>query len=419
MIFAFSSFLGLVGRVLLGLVTAQGIALLGSLLVARIYVPTEFGLYSTWQAAVMMVALAITGRYEAAIVVVAEGVRRRQATQATLALVMGLGLLLALLAGLLLPFVALPQRIVTWYVFLAIAASILAACIQIFQSWAAAEGRYDELSRFRVAQAVGIVVAQVTAGLISPTAPGLMMGFILGQGVGLVWTLRWHMWSSLCVGFHGMRWLRAAAFYRRHYRFPVYSLPADLINLTAWQIPLFVISSRFGLEAAGLYAMAVRILGGPISLLSAAVLDVFKKTAAASYRDTGSCRADYFRALMILLPIGGMFWVSVQLLAEFFFGFAFGSSWMGAGTVAIWLAPMFALKFAASPLGFVLYIAGRQQVDLLWQVGLLVLTAMALFGLPSFESAVRAFALGYAGLYVVYLVLSYRYSQDSSHVEKF
>lgn len=416
---AFSSFLALVGRVLLGLATAQGIALLGSLLVARLYVPAEFGLYSTWQAAVMMVALAITGRYEAAIVVVAEGARRQQATQASLALAMGLGLLLALLGSLLLPFVALPQRIVAWHVFLAIAASILAACIQIFQSWAAAEGHYGELSRFRVAQAVGIVAAQVTAGLISPTAPGLMVGFILGQGLGLAWSLRRHVRSGLRAGSHCMRWQRMAAFYRRHYRFPVYSLPADLINLTAWQIPLFVISSRFGLEAAGLYAMAVRILGGPISLLSAAVLDVFKKTAASSYRDTGSCRADYFRALMILLPIGGMFWVVVQFFAEFFFGFAFGLGWVGAGTVAIWLAPMFALKFAGSPLGFVLYIAGRQQVDLLWQMSLLVVTAIALFGLPSFESAVRTFALGYAGLYVVYLMLSYRYSQNSSYAEKF
>jgi len=412
----FAVFLRLVGRVLLGMVTAQGIALLGSLLVARIYIPSQFGLYSTWQATVMMVALAITGRYEAAIVVVPGGACRRQAILSSLTLVGCMGVLLLLLAGLMLPFISLPSSIMGQHVLLAITASVLAASIQIFQSWATAEAQYDELSYFRIAQATGIVVAQVAGGLVSPTAPSLMTGFILGQMIGLAWALRAYRLSDLRAWCRSMRWVRIAAFYRRHYRFPVYSLPADLMNLTAWQIPLFVISSRFGLEAAGLYAMALRILGGPISLLSAAVLDVFKKSAASSYREVGSCRAEYIRTLMILLPIGGAFWIAVQLFSEFFFGFAFGAEWMRAGTVAIWLAPMFALKFAASPLGFVLYIAGCQLVDLLWQVSLLVATSVALTVPTSFESAVRTYALGYAGLYVVYLMLSYHFSRGSAHV---
>jgi hypothetical protein len=75
------------------------------------------------------------------------------------------------------------------------------------------------------------------------------------------------------------------------------------------------------------------------------------------------------------------------------------------------MAPYYFLNFVASPLSYVLYISGAQKADLLWQCALFVMTATA-FLLPlTLEQSLWAYALGYFSLYIVYLMLSYRFSQ--------
>jgi O-antigen/teichoic acid export membrane protein len=90
---------------------------------------------------------------------------------------------------------------------------------------------------------------------------------------------------------------------------------------------------------------------------------------------------------------------------------AFGEPWRQAGVIAIWLMPMFALRFVASPLSYVFYIAGKQQVDLVWQCALLAMTLASFMLTSSFEGYVKLYAAGYSLLYVIYALLSYHYSK--------
>ncbi|EJO93851.1 polysaccharide biosynthesis protein [Ectopseudomonas mendocina DLHK] len=71
---------------------------------------------------------------------------------------------------------------------------------------------------------------------------------------------------------------------------------------------------------------------------------------------------------------------------------------------------MFALRFIASPLSYMVYIAGKQHLDLLWQVGLLVMTLVCLGVVQGHQSALIVYSFGYAALYLVYLAMSYRFS---------
>ena len=112
--------------------------------------------------------------------------------------------------------------------------------------------------------------------------------------------------------------------------------------------------------------------------------------------------------------LGGLLALGVMLVAEPLFAWAFGETWRQAGVIAVWLMPMFALRFVASPLSYVFYIAGGQRVDLVWQCGLLAMTLFVFLAGFDFESTVKAYAAGYAGMYVVYLFLSYRYSKGVS-----
>lgn len=159
--------------------------------------------------------------------------------------------------------------------------------------------------------------------------------------------------------------------------------------------------------------MAIRVLGAPVGMLGNAVLDVFKRKASGSFRENGNCTADFLKVLRILAVLGVLFALAGAFLAQELFVLAYGETWRRAGEVATWLLPLFALRFVASPLSYVFYLAKGQSVDLLWQCALLTMTVVALVWGADFESAVTGYAIGYSALYVVYLYLAYRFSKGT------
>ena len=405
-----NSFFSSTKTVLLGMAAAQSIPLLGSLLITRLYAPAEFGVFSAWLGMVLMAAVIVTGRLEVALAVEPDGEPRRFAMVATLTTIaIGSGVLgvLSLVAYRVVPaFNAVTPGLVLMF----LPATLLVAALQTWQSWAAAEGKYRDLSSIRIAQALAVTAIQIIVGGFAPYAVGLAFGHILGALIGV------------CVAAYFMPvepfrqpgrpfWPSIKAFWKAHRRFPLLALPADTINAASGQLPLLVIASKFGPEAAGLFALTFRVMGAPIGLLGAAVLDVFKRTAATSYRDKGNCRDEYLRTLRVLGAAAIAFAIGVMFVAEPLFVVAFGEPWRQAGTIATWLMPMFALKFVASPLSYVFYVASKQHVDLGWQVALLFMTLGTLYLSTDNQTAIQSYSVGYSLFYIIYLALSWHYSK--------
>jgi O-antigen/teichoic acid export membrane protein len=189
------------------------------------------------------------------------------------------------------------------------------------------------------------------------------------------------------------------------------ALPADLVNTVAAQMPLLIVANRFGADDAGLLALTLRIVGAPIGLLGASVLDVFRRRSASSYALRGECQKEYIDTLRILSFGSALVMIFLLLVAEPTFALAFGENWRKSGTFATWLMPMFALRFVASPLSYMFYVANKQHLDLMWQLALFVTTLASLW-LPSRpEMAIKSYGMGYAFLYCVYLAMSYSLSK--------
>ncbi len=408
-----AKFWGSVGSVLSGMAVAQAIPLVGSLVLARLYAPSEFGVFSAWLGLVALAAVIVTGRLEVALPLEEDGDPRKFAALATLAtVVLGSGSLGIVAAGayLLVPALLGPAPAL---VAVFAPAVLFAASAQTWQSWAAAEGRYRDLSGMRIAQAVGVTSTQIVVGLLAPTAIALAIGHLFGLFLGTCFAAYW-MPPALAP----LRSLSAfsgnlRAFWSRNRRFPLLSLPADSINTASAQLPLLIITGRFGAEVGGLFALTMRVLGAPISLLGAAVLDVFKRSSASGYRERGNCKGEYVRTFCVLAGCGAILAVGIMLVSEPVFVLAFGEPWRKAGVIAVWLMPLFALRFVASPLSYVFYVAGKQHVDFMWQIALFLMTVGVFFLSGGFETSVKAYAVGYGFLYLVYLAFSYRYSKGA------
>ena len=397
-----------VAGVLSGTTLAQAIPILASLVIAREYAPAQFGLYVAWLGMVAIAAVVVTGRFETAFAIMDDGEPRRLGVICVLlTMVMALAGVSLLAAG---AYVLHPAWLkISGPLLLAlfIPGTLFAAMAAIWQVWAATEGKYRQLSIMRIFQAVNIVLIQMGLPLVMrPTAEALAGAYVVGLLTGLLacfYLLPLGAWPT------DMR-ARLLVFWKRYARFPLYSLPADAINAVAAQLPILVIASRFGPEITGLLALAMRTLGAPISLLGTSVLDVFKRQAAASFRARGECRADYLQTLWVLAAGSLAMCVVLFFASEPLFALAFGARWRGAGTIAIWMLPMFAMRFVASPLSYMVYIVEKQHLDLIWQVALLAMTVGTL-NLPlGYPGVLQSYSVGYALLYGAYLVMSYRFA---------
>ncbi len=397
--------------VLTGTAAAQAVPLLGSLVLARIFAPTAYGQFAIWLGVVSLGAVLLTGRYEVALAIEHDGGPRRAGVIATSVVVVASSVPLMLLSVLVVWLGLLPA-VDSVLVLAAVPAAALLAASQTWQSWAAADGQYRYLSTIRIIAAVAITLAQIIAGILKPTAASLALAQVGGIAVG--WAATWWRLPLRCQdGPSPVLRSEIRSYLRRHVRFPLLSLPADGINTAAAQLPLLIVGSRFGADIAGLLAMTLRMVGAPIGLLGSAVLDVFRRRSASSFNARGECRAEYietFKALSIGATVTAILLI---LAAEPLFVLAFGERWRLSGTMAAWLMPMFALRFIASPLSYMSYVARKQHVDLVWQAGLLAMTLLTL-SLPSgYSEALKLYSAGYAGMYCIYLLMSYRFSKGA------
>lgn len=401
-----------VGSVLTGTIIAQAIPLIGTLILARQYTPDEFGIFAAWLSVALLVGVALTGRLEMALAIEQDGEPRRLAVLVTIAT--------AIIAGAVVSFVlfvsyrlmpSMAEKMSLIMLNFLVPSALAIAITQTMQSWAAANGSYRRLTYMRVIQAVAITFFQITFGVIISSADGLVMGQLMGLLVGLMFSIH-----QMPLGVFPRNHLKhiMLSVWSKHRRFPALSLPSDTINAAAANLPVLLVASRYGVDIAGLLAMTMRILGAPIGILGKSVLDVFKRYASISYRERGECRGDFIRTLRVL-AIGSVLFCSVLFFgSEEIFLIAFGDEWRMSGVIAIWMLPMFALKFIASPLSYMIYIAEKQHLDLIWQITLLALTVVTLSTPDNYKEAIVTYSLGYSILYVAYIVMSYRFSLGRS-----
>lgn len=367
--------------------------------------PDEFGKYAEWFSLVIFMSVAVTGRFEAALPIENDGDERREAVIATLitAFILSIVLGIALTVEFFLKVTFVGNFSSVFAISLVPAAFLLAAS-QIWVSWASAAGNYRNLSILRIVQSFAITFFQVILGLANPICDSLAEGYLIGLVIGIGFSI--YLMPTGTIKLVSIRDV-VLSFWRRHHRFPLYSLPADTINTAASQLPIILVGQRFGADAAGLLSMSFRVLGAPVGLLGKSVLDILKRDASVAYKERGQCRNEYVKALKLLTAIAIVFCISYFFLGEDVFLLAFGEPWKSAGLIAYILLPYFGLSIIASPLSYMVYIAGKQRWDLIWQIFLLVLTTCSLYFFDDLYTTLAVYSIVYSLLYLIYIRMSY------------
>ncbi len=409
--FLSSEFFQRVIRVFLGTLGAQAITIGSMLVLVRLYTPTEMGYFNVWISFVTIGIVVATGRYELAMF----AIKSEHEAKDLVKLIGHVAFWFALASGGVLFVLGrtanmVPVAVVSFLPALAVAIFVM-ALQKTFGNVLVLHRQFSRLGLSRLAAAASVALLQFAGAWVLSGSAGLIYGQTLGimLGTALLLMLIDRQWLTSCMKGERRAMWRAA---KQYAQFPKFSLPSDLINTLVSQLPLILMSSRYSADVVGWYGMTTRAMAAPISLLSNSVLDVFKEQAARDYREKGNCRDIYRRTFMTLALIALPPFAVLWLFSEVLFGFVFGEAWRQSGVYARLLIPMFYMGFIASPLGYTIYIAQKQHYDLAWQIGALMV-ALASFLLPSApERSIGIFSISYAGMYAIYLAMSYYFSRN-------
>lgn len=404
-----------------GTTIAQAFPIAFSPILTRIYSPDDLGTLAIYLSIVAIFANLITLKYELAIII-----PEKDSDSASL---VALSVIITFILSIIILIVVCVfneqitnllgkgnKAISSWLYFVPITVFL----IGIYNSlnyWFNRKKEYKTLAVSKVVNMSGMTFSQIILGLLKFIPKGLMFGVILGR-----------FFSTLPLLFKVFKEKNKTLFYsvskkkikiqaNKYKRFPIYSLPADSINVISNQLPVFFINKYFGASLLGNYSLMERVLGAPISLIGKAVSDVFRQKASEDYVSNGHCIEIFLKTLKTLTAFAILPTLLLFFVAPIVFGFVFGEEWVIAGELAQIMAVLFFFRFIISPMSYMFYIAEKQHYDTLWQIALLIGTIVSfMIGVyyDSYHIALISFSITYSALYLVNLYLSYTFAKGNT-----
>lgn len=271
--------------------------------------------------------------------------------------------------------------------------------------------QYSKLSIFKVLQAAIISIGLLATIKIGQNGKTLLAFHTLGMIISTIFFIV-ALPKFKKISLFNFSYVEFKKNIVKYKKYPLLSMPAGLINSLSIQLPVILISYRFGAEKVAIYALMMRVMLAPISLIGKSILSVFKEGASSEYKTYNSCSHSYSRTFKSLFLISIIpFFIGLFFIKDIFI-LLFGKDWAEAGIVALIMLPTYLLKFIASPLSYVFFICDGQKYDLFWQISLLISTCL-IFMLPgSFMLAVQLYSIIYSLHYLAYLLMSYKLSRS-------
>jgi len=409
-----SEFVRHVLTLMTGTSLAQVLPILASPLLTRLYTPVEFGLLGLFIALTSVLSIPASARYEIAILLPADDDDALNIMALALCLSMASSMVLVVLAIALNGPVTrlLHSPAISRWLYLVPVFVLLTGMYQSVNYWFNRKKNYKLLAANRVARSVLTVIATIALGLDRSWSGGLILGTVIGQGLATIGFV-----SRAFVENPNWRQVvsrkRMLAMGARYKDFARFSVPADTVNTATQQLPAMILAPFFSTATVGQFNLTQRVLAAPSGLVAVAIGDVFRQRASEDMNREGNCRAIFVKTMKTLASLAVAPFAIIALFAPALFTTIFGPDWNIAGHFAQVLAPCYGLGFVASILGRTIYVTERVKEDLIWQMVLFALALGALLTgsrLHSAPLAVGLFSAVYSCMYVIYLVMSYRFS---------
>ena len=286
----------------------------------------------------------------------------------------------------------------------------LISIYQVLTLWYNRQKNYKEMSNNRVVVSMATASSHVSFGYFLSTV-GLILGNILGYVIGLFFYLKKFLKSNQSLEFNTKKILILAKRYRK---FPQYDLFATLFNVVSQRSNHIFFNIFFSATVSGYYYLVQRILNLPISLIAAAIFDVFKIEITELYHTKGDIRALFIATLKKLFMYSLLPMLGIYLFAADMIVFVFGENWAISAEILYILMPMFFLRFISTPLSYMFYLKEKQHYNVIGQFILFIMIIIAfLIGCHyDYMTTITLISIFFSIFYLVYIGLSFHFTKE-------
>ena len=361
-----------------GTALAQLISIFSLPLVTRLYTPAEIGTVSLFLSFFGFWVTNIALRYEQALMIATDDaeshvVHRLATILVFLMSLLGVPVLWLMQENHVLEFQLLP----VWAPLIALPIWVGYGLFMIYRSWALRGGLVAQISQASIVRAGAIAGTKLGLGSFGGGVVALFAAELAGalssmQRIMKATKLHFAASKPQTIGYSQLR--QAGLKYAK---FPMLDSPSAWMDALAMMLPLPMVASLYGAEAAGWFGLARLALSLPNAQIGAAVADVFQMSLAEAVRDKDPQRARrVFYMLLKKLGLIGLVPLVISLtVLPWVFPIVFGQSWGPAGHVAASLAPWLYAAFVIGPLSRALPVLQAQEWKLFYDATALGLLA--------------------------------------------
>lgn len=388
-----------------GTAGSQAILILCTPILTRLYSTEDFGLLAVYAALLSTLTIIASLRYELAVPIAQNDDEAAH--------VVILGLLIALVTSFvtLLAIIFFQTQIalminapaIANFLWLLPGSLFLLSSYQIFYYWALRVQAFPQIARTKLTQATSSMLVKIVGFGFGPLA--LLAGEVIGQTAGIV-SLVSLAFRKLLYTLKSTRLEQIYNVAQRHYKFPLFATWSGLLNTVGTQLPPVLFAVLFSPAAAGIYALANRILSLPMKLLGQVIGNVFLAKAAEAQKE-GTINILVAEIHEKLVQVAMPPSLVLAATGPELFAWAFGPEWKEAGVFAQLMAPMLYFQFILSPISTLFSVLDKQGQGMMLQGLMVLVRCLSLIvgtGLENLRLAVMLFSLGSSASYIVFLV---------------
>ena len=358
-----------------GTAAAQIVTVAALPVIARLYTPAEIGVIALFTAFSGFWSTLLSWRYEWALL----NARDDQDSYLLFRICIGFVLIMSVLSvpilyiliqGKILGFDLLPD----WSPLVGLPIFIGLGIFMVYRMWGLRSGLVRPISKATIAQSASNAIIQVILGFIGGGIPGLFAARFVSAwtGVGALHRAIRKRYSASRSAIH---WQVLKTVITRYSKFPKYELSSTVLDQLAMTIPVPMIASLYGVQAAGWFGVARSLVAIPNTQIGSAVADIFHMEFSRRVREgefTAARRLFYQLlgklSLFGLLPLAG-----AMILGPWLVPWVFGKPWTEMGVVAGCIAPWLYVALVVSSLSRLLSVLEHQEYKLIYDISALSL----------------------------------------------
>ena len=364
-----------------GNIAAHLFVILSTPVLARLFLPEEFGLYQLFLSFTSVSSMLATGKYELAIIAPKHDFVAMYLAIATTVISFVVSLFIVICCSLCVDNTDLLTSMFFPGLSLWIGGFTFVLCLyQVCYMLFIRQAHYKITVTANLIYSIGCVLFPILY-FYCDFENGLIKGMVISKLVACVYFLCYIRKGvfKYCKHIKFYYLIRVLVRYSDFFKF---ALPGNVLNTLAANAPAFLLNFFYGMTVTGYYSMANRCVGVPITLALKSVGDVFKQEASKVYQQYNECYDVFSRVMKLLVKCSIGYSLIILSAAPLVFSFVLGEQWRIAGEYAQLLVLVGTTGLVYTPLSSVFDLAIREYEYMVLQAIslLLVVTTLVLSG---------------------------------------